>query len=103
MQTRLGFRSTLGLKLELNHFLYLKQLGFIMVYMVYINPLHKPPDLEEVIENQFEPEFSLVNNGPLRQELEVSLETLNGDKFKGSIPPQEAKHAIFKSCVRFSD
>ena len=70
---------------------------------VDMNQRHKPTDLGEVIENQVEPEFSLVNNGALRQELEVSLETLNGDKFIGSITPQEAKHAIFKSCLGFSD
>jgi hypothetical protein len=48
-----------------------------------------------------EPKFSIQNEGPIRQSLEVEFRTLNGKPFKGTITPKEAKHEIFKKCLGF--
>ncbi len=47
--------------------------------------------------------FNVVNVGAMRQEIEVSLETLNGERFHGSISHNEAKFIIFKQCMGFED
>ena len=39
----------------------------------------------------------------MRQEIEVAYEQLNGSQFRGSITPQEAKHIVFKHCLKFKD
>ncbi len=48
-----------------------------------------------------EPKFSIQNEGPIRQSLEVEFRSLNGKSFKGTITPKEAKHEIFKKCLGF--
>ena len=47
--------------------------------------------------------FNIRNEGALREELEVEFNTLNGEKFYGSITPQEAKHVVFRECLGFAD
>ena len=50
-----------------------------------------------------EAEFEIRNEGHMRQEIEIGLMTLNGNKFIGSITPQEAKFAIYRDSLRFND
>ena len=52
---------------------------------------------------EVEPAFSVDNDGPFRVEITVHCLTLNGEKFSGSITPQEAKHVMFKDCLEFGD
>ena len=47
--------------------------------------------------------FNIKNEGALREELEVEFNTINGEKFFGSITPQEAKHVVFRDCLGFGD
>ena len=49
-----------------------------------------------------EAEFEIRNEGHMRQEIEIGLMTLNGNKFIGSITPQEAKFAIYRDSLRFN-
>ena len=35
--------------------------------------------------------------------MEVEFNTINGEKFFGSITPQEAKHVVFRDCLGFGD
>jgi len=48
-----------------------------------------------------EPKFSVLNEGPIRQVLEVEIRTLNGKQFRGTVTPQEAKHKIFRESLGF--
>ena len=59
--------------------------------------------VESVIPNQVEPLFGVNNEGPFRQEIEVGIATLNGNKFFGSITHAEAKFLIFRDCLGFGD
>ena len=43
--------------------------------------------------------FNISNNGGLREEIEVGLESMNGMPFKGTITRQEAKFNIFHECL----
>jgi hypothetical protein len=43
--------------------------------------------------------FVVQNNGAMREELEVALETLNGNPFRGTLTFLEAKHGIFGDCL----
>jgi hypothetical protein len=47
--------------------------------------------------------FVINNDEALREELEVQFETLNGNKFSGTITNQEAKFNIFRCCLEFGD
>ena len=63
-------------------------------------------DVSDVIEKgQILPIYDIHNNGGMRQEIEVNLETLNGNgnPFRGTITRQEAKHHIFKESLGFVD
>ena len=39
----------------------------------------------------------------MRQEVEIALLTLNGNKFVGTITPQEAKFSIYRDILGFQD
>ena len=52
---------------------------------------------------EIEPVFEVMNEKGMRQEIEVAYEKLNGTQFSGSITPQEAKHIIFRHCLKFND
>ena len=62
---------------------------------------HAKGDLPIPSRRWTEPKFSIQNEGPIRQSLEVEFRTLNGKPFKGTITPKEAKHEIFKKCLGF--
>ena len=47
--------------------------------------------------------FKVINDGHMRQEIEIGLMTLNGNKFIGTITPQEAKFTIFRDNLGFPD
>ena len=59
------------------------------------------PNVEE--DSLVEGVFDVHNVGPIRQELEVAVETLNGEKFLGTITPLEAKFNIYKEGLGFED
>jgi hypothetical protein len=42
--------------------------------------------------------YSINNAGALSKELRVECNTIDGDKFHGTITYIEAKHIIFKDC-----
>ena len=46
--------------------------------------------------------FGVQNKGAIREELEVALESLNGEPFRGTITYLEAKHGIFGECLGLS-
>ena len=50
-----------------------------------------------------EGQFGIQNQGHMREEIEISLLTLNGNKFIGTITPQEAKFNIYRDVLRFND
>ena len=45
------------------------------------------------------PWFDVKNEGAFREELEVEIQTINGEPFRGSITHQEAKHRIYKEVL----
>jgi hypothetical protein len=47
--------------------------------------------------------FDVQNNGGMRQEIEIALESLNGEPFRGTITPLEAKYGIYSKCLGFPD
>ena len=56
-----------------------------------------------MLPGRVEASFEVSNDGSNRHEIEVALVTLNGNKFIGSITPQEAKFSIYKECLGFND
>ena len=50
-----------------------------------------------------EGQFGIQNQGHMREEIEISLLTLNGNKFIGTITPQEAKFNIYRDTLLFSN
>ena len=74
------------------------------------NPTQKlPTSFSEALargtspETGIEPIFKIENVNHMRQEIVVMFEKLNGEIFRGSITPQEAKHEIYKKCLGFVD
>ena len=53
--------------------------------------------------NQTQPIFSLKNEGAMREEIEIEIQTINDKPFKCSITFTEAKHSIFKEALGFCD
>ena len=49
------------------------------------------------------PVFEVRNEGSMREEIEVEIESLNGGDWTGTISPQEAKSQIYKHCLGFDD
>ena len=47
--------------------------------------------------------FDIQNKGGMRQEIEIALEKLNGEPFRGTISPLEAKYGIYAECLGFPD
>ena len=47
--------------------------------------------------------FDVKNNGAMREEIEVAIETLNGNPFRGTLTYIEAKQGIFGGCLGFPD
>jgi hypothetical protein len=47
--------------------------------------------------------FAITNEGAFREELEIALDTINGQPFNGSITRQEAKVEIYRRCLGFRD
>ena len=47
--------------------------------------------------------FEVQNKGAMRQEIEIALESLNGEPFRGTITPLEAKYGIYARCLGFPD
>jgi hypothetical protein len=45
------------------------------------------------------PSFSVKNEGAFREELEVEIQSINDQPFRGSITRQEAKHRIYKEAL----
>jgi hypothetical protein len=45
------------------------------------------------------PFFSVKNEGAFREELEVEIQTINDQPFRGSVTRQEAKHRIYKEAL----
>ncbi len=45
------------------------------------------------------PSFTVRNEGAFREELEVEIQTINDNPFRGSITRQEAKHRIYKEAL----
>ena len=62
-----------------------------------------PALTETVLPNQIDPLFGVNNDGHMRQEIEIGIVSLNGNKFFGSITPTEAKFTIFRDCLGFGD
>ena len=56
-------------------------------------------DGDASLNNQIKGVFALNNDRAMREEIEVALESMNGNPFRGTITPQEAKHVIFKQCL----
>ena len=50
-----------------------------------------------------EGQFGIQNQGHMREEIEISLLTLNGNKFMCTITPQEAKINIYRDVLKFGD
>ena len=48
-------------------------------------------------------DFGITNRGHMRQEIEIGLITLNGNKFIGTITTQEGKLSIFRDSLGFPD
>ena len=56
------------------------------------------------LESHFvEADFEIQNQGHMRQEIEIGLLTLNGNKFVCTITPQEAKFTIYRESLGFED
>ena len=47
--------------------------------------------------------FDVRNDGGLREEIEILLEKLNGQPFRGTVTQLEAKHGIYAECLGFGD
>ena len=47
--------------------------------------------------------FDVRNEGGLREEIEVALEKINGNPFRGTITQLEAKHGIYAECLGFGN
>jgi hypothetical protein len=47
--------------------------------------------------------YSINNAGALREELEIECNTINGEKFHGTVTHNEAKYIIFKECLGFGN
>ena len=47
--------------------------------------------------------FKVTNEKAMRQEIEIALESMNGDTFRGSLTRPEVKHHIYKECLGFED
>ena len=45
----------------------------------------------------------VVNDGGMRQEIEIGILTNNTAKFIGSVKPKEVKFTIYKACLGFKD
>ena len=48
-----------------------------------------------------EANFEIVNEGQMRQDIEIALLTQKGNKFVGTITPQEAKFTVFWDSLGF--
>jgi hypothetical protein len=44
--------------------------------------------------------FNITNDKAMRQELEINLETLNGNPFRGTLTQLEAKYSIYKESLK---
>ena len=44
--------------------------------------------------------FNISNDKAMRQELEINLETLNGNPFRGTLTQLEAKYSIYKETLK---
>ena len=44
--------------------------------------------------------FDITNDKAMRQELEINIETLNGNAFRGTITQLEAKHSVYKESLK---
>ena len=64
--------------------------------------LHVGPH-EDLPSNLVVVDFGITNHGHMRQEIEIGLISLNGNKFIGTITPQEAKFSIYRDCLGFVD
>ncbi len=51
------------------------------------------------IHKHTKPFFSMKNEGAFREELEVEIQTINDQPFRGTITRQEAKHRIYKEAL----
>ena len=47
--------------------------------------------------------FEVSNEKAMRQEIEIALETMNGETFRGSLTRTEVKHNIYRECLGFED
>ena len=47
--------------------------------------------------------FTVTNDKAMRQEIEIALESMNGDTFRGSLTRTEVKHCIYRECLGFED
>ena len=47
--------------------------------------------------------FEVSNEKAMRQEIEIALETMNGETFRGSLTRPEVKHNIYRECLGFED
>jgi hypothetical protein len=47
--------------------------------------------------------FGVQNNGDIQEELEIALESINADIFRGTISFLKAKHGFFGGCLGLSD
>ena len=47
--------------------------------------------------------FNVSNDRQMRQELEIALESMNGEVFRGTVTRQEAKFGIYRECLGFND
>ena len=49
------------------------------------------------------PIFQSYREGPMRDEIEIEIQTKNGKKFSGSITPIEIKYNIYIDALKFPD
>ena len=60
-------------------------------------------DLQRTQRGQLKGTFNVNNEKEMRQEIEIALESMNGEQFRGSLTRQEVKFQIYKDCLGFTD
>ena len=59
--------------------------------------------MDELAPHLVPDDFEVKNQGHMRQEIKIGLQTLNGNKFVGTTTPQEAKFSIYRDSLGFED
>ena len=65
--------------------------------------VHHDQDAQRYQRGQLRGTFNVNNEKEMRQEIEIALESLNGEPFRGSLTRQEVKFQIYRECLGFTD